>query len=280
MDGDNLNVEPSGAESSEGGGSGEARPSQGRVKGSFRKTGRITFSRPEAISNGAAADQEAILKAKLEECSADNERLRKKNKDLANDLVKARSKLEAATRELEKPSDKRRCYVNQAAASEDSALKAELDGLRRINADLKLEAEGLRKELEAAKSRISELENAREPAAPPANEEMTVYRISETEFRSVLFDCPRYDVRLSRDGRRISFKPDVEGRVRCSRGVMSIPSLPDLIGFDGAKEYLAVLEGGRILVSLRRTSFSDNLDVLVEGVVSNGLEVPGQPDLF
>ena len=214
----------------------------GNRKGSFRRAGR-NASMQEARASENTGGEEASLKEKLERCRSDNERLRRKNTELGGELAKTRAKLDAVTEELRKACKEVEVLkrVPEVPPKDDASLKSRVDDLTAANAALTEEVERLRAELGEGKGRTIQ-----------AAEAPVVSRISETELRSDLFDCPRYDARLSRDGRRITLRADVEGRVRCSGGVLSIPSLPDLIGFDGPADYQVTLDDGLMVIRIRR----------------------------
>ncbi len=222
--------------------SAESSSGSANRKGSFRKAGR-NASIQGAKASVPRSTEESALREKLEQCRSDNERLRRKNTELGGELARTRAKLDAMTegrRKACKEADipKRGPAVPQ---EDDASLKSRIDELAAANAALKEEVERLRAELEDARNKI-----------PPTAGTMVVSRISGTELRSDLFDCSRYDVRLSRDGRRMTLRPDVEGRVKCSGGVLSIPSLPDLIGFEGAVDYPVTVDDGLMVIRLRR----------------------------
>jgi predicted RNase H-like nuclease (RuvC/YqgF family) len=212
----------------------------GNRKGSFRRAGR-NASLQEAMASENRGGEEASLREKLGRCRSDNERLRRKNTELGGELARTRAKLDAVTEELRKACKESEALKRAAIPFKDGAsMKSKVDELTAANAALTEELERLRAELDDGKGRIL-----------PVAEAPVVSRISETELRSDLFDCPRYDARLSRDGRRITLRADVEGRVRCSGGVLSIPSLPDLIGFDGPADYQVTLDDGLMVIRIR-----------------------------
>ena len=78
-----------------------------------------------------------------------------------------------------------------------------------------------------------------------------VRRSTATRFDSDIFTDGKYLVRLARNGRSISFTPDVEGSAICIGGGIELPRMRDIIPFQGMKEYEAVVkDNSEILVIL------------------------------
>ncbi|MBR4225535.1 MAG: hypothetical protein IKR86_01885 [Candidatus Methanomethylophilaceae archaeon] len=219
----------------------------------------------------------AALKERLGDAETKNEKLRKKNGDLGNDLSRAKARIddlmgevESLTREnealrkrsrelLEMPKTneeaKSRCAVLE---SENTMMRAELERLRAERSTAESAAREREEEasarMAALEARISEQDETirKLKAGIPLSEIAgSVERVSATQFRSDLFEAERYDVRMARNGSYVTFKPDVEGKVACAGGVLSIPSLNELSRFDGPRSYDAYHFNGGLKVVLR-----------------------------
>ncbi len=242
------------------------------AKGSFRKrSAAVRTESPEQESKIAS------LKERVKDAESKNDRLRKKNTELGNELAKAKSRLEGLVDEVnslskENEALKKRNHelmdIPKASVeamercslleSENSMIRAELERLRKEHSTLQDEIDMLREEasenIYSLKSRISDQEDVirKLKAGIPLSEIAgSVERTSSTQFSSDLFDSPRYDVRMARNGSYMTFKSDVQGKVPCSEGVLSIPSLPELIGFEGPRRYDAYHFNGGLKVVLR-----------------------------
>ncbi len=213
----------------------------------------------------------------MKDAESKNEKLRKKNTELGNDLAKAKSRLEGLVDEMnslskENEALKKRNHelmdIPKASVeamercslleSENSMIRAELETLRKEHSSLLEEIESLKKEssesVSALESRVSEQEETirkLKSGIPLSEVAGTIERTSSTQFSSDLFDSPRYDVKIARNGSYMTFRSDVQGKVPCSDGVLSIPSLPELIGFDGPRRYDAYHFNGGLKVVLR-----------------------------
>ncbi len=71
-------------------------------------------------------------------------------------------------------------------------------------------------------------------------------------MESDLFSSPRYLVRMSRDGRRMRFSPDIEGRAICRDGAIDMPLLAELVPFSEPTAHDAVVTSdGTVVIVLQ-----------------------------
>ncbi len=252
-----------------------------RPRGSFREKRAPRKEEKPAPDDGSKA---AELKERLMESEAKNEKLRKKNGELGNDLSKARSRIESLAGQVESLSKENESLkkrskelLDKPKAAEEAKekcallemenanLRSVLEKLRADYSSLEAELESSRRDAEAqgsaSQARISELEDAvrkLKSGIPLSEKAGTVERTSASQLSSPLFDCGRYDVRIARNGSYMTFRPDVEGKVPCSGGELSIPALEGMVAFDGPRRYDAYHFNGGLKVVLRR-SLSERL---------------------
>ena len=229
-------------------------------KGSFRQR----KSAP-AKSRGPEPDEKlASLREKLEKSESNNDKLRRKNGELSNELAKVRSKADALAAYAENLASENAALRKKISSSPKSMEAAEtrIAALSAENSDLQRETIRLRsvisvmeKEKDALDAEIKKLRSDTEKlkaGIPAAEIAGRIDRISGAEFRSDLFRGPRYEVKIAKDGSYMTFKADIEGAVICKRETISLPDLPDLIGFQGPKSYDAYQYGGKLKIMLRR----------------------------
>ena len=253
-----------------------ASQSSARPRGSFREKRSLRKEDRTSPDEEAKATE---LKERLMESEAKNEKLRKKNGELGNDLSKARSRIESLTGQVESLSKeneslrkRNRELLDKPKASEEAKEKCALlemenanlmSVLEKLRADysaLEKEIESARKDAEsresASRARISELEDVvrkLKSGIPLSEKAGAVERTSASQLVSLLFDCGRYDVKIARNGSYMTFKPDIEGKVPCADGALSIPALEGLVAFDGPMKYDAYHFNGGLKVVLRRS---------------------------
>ncbi|MBO4348809.1 MAG: hypothetical protein J5812_04460 [Candidatus Methanomethylophilaceae archaeon] len=242
------------------------------AKGSFRNK-QTAIGKPSPDLEAKVAS----LKERVEDIESKNEKLRKKNGELGNDLARAKTRLDDLMEEVEsltkenaalrkrnkelvdmpKASEeaKERCTQLE---SENAIIRAELEKIRMERSALEYrfqESEAIAAETIAEKdSRIKEQDEIirkLKSGIPLSEIAGTVERISATQFESSLFEAGRYDVRMARNGSYVTFKPDVQGKVACVDGTLSIPSLEDLVKFDEPRKYDAYHFNGGLKVVLR-----------------------------
>ncbi len=228
-------------------------------KGSFRQ--RKPSSK--ASRSKASDDKTAALEKRLENAESANDRLRRKNGELSNELARTKAKADdLAARNAclaeENASLKKRLASLRSAeesesrieelASENSALRSEAGSLRSSVSGMEAEIGALSREIARLKAEAEKLK----AGIPLTDVAGKIGRISATEFESELFSGPRYEVKIARDGSYMTFKADVEGGVPCENGTLALPALPDLIGFSGPRIYDAYHYGGKLKIILRR----------------------------
>ncbi len=244
------------------------------AKGSFRTKQAVR------VQDRPTEEQESkinALRKRLEDTESKNEKLRKKNGELGSDLAKMKARLNNLMEEVEyltKENDalrrRNKELLDMPKSSEEvlekcarleaenESAQEELEGLRAEKTAVESDLERLRKEsaeaaalIEARISEQDEIIRKLKAGIPLSEMAGTVERISATEFESSLFDGSRYDVRMARNGSYVTFKQDVEGKVACSDGVLTIPTLQDLVEFSGPRKYDAYHFNGGLKVVLR-----------------------------
>lgn len=197
-------------------------------------------------------DYKARFERKVEELQKaedDLESVRKERAGLAEENRDLRARLESAPKA---PAPVRDDAEERRLRKEVSGLRSELEEARgeRDEAAAELDAERARvRELEA---RVAELESSARPQEPRDEPVGTVRRTSPTRLESELFTEPRYRIVLSRDGHRMTFSPDVEGRTLCTDCAIELPVMEMKLPFSGAAEYTAFRTSGGVLrIALR-----------------------------
>jgi len=157
-------------------------------------------------------------------------------------LRKTVSDLEADIRGLQKD--------NKALLSDKESLERSLRSAQEARDDAIDDYEEAAGRVKALESKITRLEGELAAASasqsvPRGKTAVKVRRVSGTALESEAFTEPRYKMMLSRDGHRLTFSADVEGKVVNIGGRVNIPRLPSLIPFEGETEYDAYTDDGR-----------------------------------
>ena len=195
--------------------------------------------------------------------------------DLKSQLREARSKLQgpapdrgAEIEQLHKTVSDREADIkslqreNKTLLSDKESLERSLRSAQEARDDAIDDCEEAADRAKALESRISELEGElaialASSSAPRGKMAVKVRRISGTALESEAFTEPRYKMMLSRDGHRLTFSADVEGKVVNIGGRVNIPRLPSLIPFEGEAEYDAYTDDGRTyLMNIRERRMS------------------------
>jgi len=242
------------------------------TKGSFRNKQAAHLEKTPELEAKIAS-----LKERLEDTEAKNEKLRKKNKELGNDLARAKTRLEdlmeeveSLTKDNEALRKRNRELMDMPRASEEAQqkctqLESEIAIVRAELENQRNEKAAVESEFAIFKESSAELRYSMESRIKEQNETIrklkagiplseiagTIERTSATQFESDLFGATKYDVKIARNGSYVTFRPDVEGKVSCEEHVISIPSLENMVGYNGPKSYDAYHFNGGLKIVLR-----------------------------
>ena len=184
--------------------------------------------------------------------SSDLDDLKGKNRDLSDrvgELENALKKKAAETVVVRDDAEVER--LNK----ENDGLKEKLKKSEEQRESLESEVTALQTRVDSMKSEIDDLLNRNYVTGEihvelEQNQMGTVRRSTATRFESDLFDDGKYLVRLARNGRSISFTPDVEGSAICIGGGIELPRLKDLVPFQGIRECKAIVRNGSEIMVL------------------------------
>ena len=192
---------------------------------------------------------------KLEELKASEsamEQLRSERSELGDRVRALQAKVDSAPKEPKVVRDdtevKRLQKEKREIESEMESVRTELD-----DALASLESERHRvAELEAELEMARDAARASSPLFSVGEVSGKVTRTSPSTMESDLFSSPRYLVRMSRDGRRMRFSPDIEGRAICRDGAIDMPLLAELVPFSEPTAHDAVVTSdGTVVIVLQ-----------------------------
>lgn len=196
-------------------------------------------NRLKADNDDLIAKVEAKQKSSLQDAD-EIAKLKKDNATLKNQLKTAEAdaqevplkNLAKAKEEITKLSDE-----NTVLSEKVAVLESQIESLRADKDDLSLK-------LEEAKNNQSKVK-VEEPITVG-----TIRRENPTDFSSQLFTVPKYDVKLAKSGKYMSFEPNIKGNIVCENYRLSIPGLDAYIGYQGIKDYTAIKKGTKLLIYL------------------------------
>ena len=188
---------------------------------------------------------------KLEELKASEsamEQLRSERSELGDRVRALQVKVDSAPKEPKVVRDDTEVKRLQKEKREMESVRTELD-----DALASLESERHRvAELEAELEMARDAARASSPLSSVGEVSGKVTRTSPSTMESDLFSSPRYLVRMSRDGRRMRFSPDIEGRAICRDGAIDMPLLAELVPFSEPTAHDAVVTSdGTVVIVLQ-----------------------------
>lgn len=195
------------------------------------------------------------LRSKVEELKASEsamEQLRSERSELGDRVRALQAKVDSAPKEPKVVRDdtevKRLQKEKREIESEMESVRTELD-----DALASLESERHRvADLEAELEMARDAARASSPLSSVGEVSGKVTRTSPSTMESDLFSSPRYLVRMSRDGRRMRFSPDIEGRAICRDGAIDMPLLAELVPFSEPTAHDAVVTSdGTVVIVLQ-----------------------------
>lgn len=208
------------------------------------------------------------LRTEKEQAESRAEKLRQENEELKGQIENKRGSSAQDAEEISKlRGEISRLQKAMKTIEEDAQkdLKLDLADARTKNESLKATNEALLQKISDLEENISELKADKDELSLKLEEALnapqrirldepetagTIRREGPTVFSSSLFTVPRYDVKLAKSGKYITFEPDVKGLITCDDNRLDIPSLDTYIGYQGSKDHTAIRKGNKLVIYL------------------------------